>query len=268
MIESEQKSELVERQALLSLHANCPAETREELGLFLEEVEDALVLGATNDPSILLNRTLGLGTRNPITRETIARIDRLYQERGVGRYFLHVYPEDLPDGSATFDGTRLVPARGWMKFQRDDSAPPESSTDLTIRRVGPDRAMDFGRIVASAFGLTEAAGQLLAGLVDDTRWYLFVSYDGDIAAGAGGMMIVDDAAWVEWGATEVEFRRRGSQGGIMQARIEAARAAGCTVMFTETGEASGDDPQHSYGNIQRYGFTESTLRQNWAPNQT
>jgi hypothetical protein len=122
-----------------------------------------------------------------------------------------------------------------------------------------------GRIVADAFGLTNAARPLLAGLVNDSRWHLFVSYQGDIAAGAGGMMIVDDSAWVEWGATQVEFRRRGSQGSIMQARIEAARKAGCIQMFTETGETSGDDPQHSYGNIQRYGFTESTLRQNWVP---
>ena len=51
----------------------------------------------------------------------------------------------------------------------------------------------------------------------------------------------------------------------MTARIEAATAAGCELMFTETGEAAGDDLQHSYGNIQRYGFKESILRANWSP---
>lgn len=265
MKDIDRRSELIEREALLSLHRHCPPETREALGLFLEEVDDALVAGASNDPSILLNRALGLGSRTPPSADAIARIDAIYRERGVKRYFLHVYPDTIEGGAATFEDTRLEPARGWMKFVRDDSPRPEGSTDLEVRRVGAEGAQDFGRIVAGAFGMTPAAGPLLAGLVADERWHLFVSYAGDEAAGAGSMLIDGDAAWFEWGATEPRFRRRGSQGAIMRARIDAAVAAGCKFMFTETGEASGDDPQHSYGNIQRYGFRESVLRQNWAP---
>jgi GNAT superfamily N-acetyltransferase len=266
MHSQDRRSEEMERRALVSLHEHCPAETREELGLFLEEIGDALVVGAIRDGSILLNRTLGLGTREPVRRETIEAIDETYRKRGVeGRYFLHVYPETLPDGPDTFAGTRLNKARGWMKFWRDDREPPTARSELTVRRVGPDHATDFGRIVAGAFGMTEAAGPLLAGLVDDDRWHCYVSFDGDRPAGAGALMIVDETAWFEWGATSPDFRRRGSQGAIMHARIQAARDSGCTMMFTETGEASGDDPQHSYGNIQRFGFEPSVLRENWSP---
>jgi len=259
-------SEAIERAALISLHEHCPNETREELGLFMEQVGDALVCGATRDPSILLNRTLGLGTSELPTRETIDRIAAIYEGRGVARYFLHVYPDTLPGGTGVLEAAGLTPARGWMKFGRDDApAVALSESDLTVRRVGTSGAGDFGRIIAAAFGMTTAAGPLLAGLAEDPRWHCFVSYDGDTAAGAGGLMIDGDAAWLEWGATDPEFRRRGSQGRIMVARLEAARASGCSMMFTETGEASGEDPQHSYGNIQRYGFVESVLRQNWAP---
>jgi len=267
MNDLDQASEAIEREALISLHRHCPESTRDELGLFLEEVGDALVAGASNDPSILLNRSLGLGTRSEVRRESIEEIDALYLQRGVGRYFLHVYPETLADGPAVFEGTRLVPARGWMKFQRAAEAPLVRETELEIRRVESvaEGGADFGRIVAGAFGMTAAAGPLLAGLVHDPRWHVFVSYEGDQAAGAGALMIDSGVGWLEWGATDPAFRRRGSQGAIMRARIEAARAANCTAMFTETGEASGDDPQHSYGNIQRYGFRESILRQNWAP---
>jgi len=267
MNEVDRRSEVIEREALRTLHENCPAKTREQVGLFLEEVGDALVAGASNDPSILLNRTLGLGTRDPVSRESIERIDAIYRERKVGRYFLHIYPETLPDGEDVFEGTRLGLARGWMKFQREGGPADVRATELEIRRVDESGAADFGRIVATAFGMTEAAGPLLAGLVHDPRWHLFVSYDGQEAAGAGSMLIADGVAWFEWGATDPKFRRRGSQGAIMRARIDAALAAGCELMFTETGEASGDDPQHSYGNIQRYGFRESILRQNWAPSQ-
>lgn len=259
-------SESIERAALESLHAACPPTTRRELGLFLERVGDVLVAGAENDPSILLNRALGLGTREPVERATIDEIDAVYRRHGVGgRYFLHVYPETVDDAAALFAGTRLGPVRGWMKFSRDAGPPLPARSDLEVRRVGPGQADDFGRIIAQAFAMTPAAGPLLAGLANDERWHCFVSFDGDRAAGAGAMMIVDDAAWLEWGATDPAFRRRGSQGAIMHARIEVARQHGCEVMFTETGEASGDDPQHSYGNIQRFGFAPSVLRHNWSP---
>ena len=56
-----------------------------------------------------------------------------------------------------------------------------------------------------------------------------------------------------------------SQGAIMSARIQAAIDAGCTRIFTETGEAVPGDPQHSYRNIERYGFVAGDLRENWRP---
>ena len=112
MDDLELKSEAIEREALLSLYQHCPEDTREALGLFVEEVGDALVFGATNDPSILLNRTLGLGSAEPVTRARIEQIDALYRDRAIGRYFLHVYAHDLSRGESTFDGTGLVKARG------------------------------------------------------------------------------------------------------------------------------------------------------------
>ena len=51
----------------------------------------------------------------------------------------------------------------------------------------------------------------------------------------------------------------------MRARLAAATEAGCEAMFTETGEAVPGDPQHSYRNIERYGFRPGLLRENWVP---
>ena len=266
MNEIERLSEEIERDALKSLHDYCPAETREALGLHLAEIDDALVAGAANDGSILINRTLGLGTRRPPSPEAIDEISRRYADWGVDNYFVHVYADDAPQ--PVLDRTvslGLVPARGWMKFQRDAAPAPAAKTDLEVRRVGPDRAMDFGAIVARNFGMTDAAAPMLAGLADDPAWHLFVSYDGETPAGAGALYVSGDAAWTEWGATDAAFRRRGSQGAIMAARIERARELGCRHLFTETGEAVDGDPQHSYSNILRYGFSELRLRQNVKP---
>jgi hypothetical protein len=266
MIDVERLSEEIERDALESLHAHCPPETRSALGLHLVEVGDALVAGAARDPSVLLNRTLGLGTRAVPATGQVDEIVRLYRDWDVPRYFLHLYEDDVPDAVVSHAvGIGLRPTRGWMKFQRNAAPATPRGTDLELRRVGPKAAMDFGSIVARAFGMTEAAAPLLAGLANDPNWYLFLSYEADTPAGAGALYVSGNAAWTEWGATEPAFRRRGSQGAIMAERINTAVGLGCRHIFTETGEAVDGDPQHSYGNILRFGFEELRLRQNFAP---
>ena len=266
MLEIEELSEKIEREALLSLHEHCPSKTRSDLGLQFAKVGDALVAGASHDPNILINRCLGFGTRDEPTPKLLDEIVGLYRDWSVANYFLHLYANEVPSDLVAHAKTRgLVPARGWMKFQRRALPPSKRQTDLEVRRVGTEGALDFGRIVANAFGMSTAAAPLLAGLARDPKWYLFVSYDGETPAGAGGLYVSGDVAWTEWGATEPAFRRRGSQGAIMAKRIETAIELGCRHIFTETGEAVDGDPQHSYGNILRFGFEELQLRQNFRP---
>jgi GNAT superfamily N-acetyltransferase len=151
-----------------------------------------------------------------------------------------------------------------MKFKRDCSPPPAVSTDLRVECIGAEWADDFGRIVSDAFGMPEACRPMMAGIVHDPRWHLFVSFDGDTPTGAGALFVDHGNGWLEWGATDEAFRRRGSQGAIMAARIALAQELGCENLFTETGEAVEGDPQHSYTNILKSGFEELKLRANYA----
>ena len=267
MDELDHRSEAIERAALISLHDHCPEATKAKLGLRFEAFGDALAAGASHDPSVLINRVLGLGTLERFAAEHVADVARAYVEWDITRYFFHAYTDDLSEEElASFERAGLEPARGWMKFRRPTDGPVrQGRTDLRVERVGPDRAADFGRIVCTAFGMTDDAVPLLAGLARDDRWHLFVTYDGDAAAGAGALMVDDGAGWLEWGATDPAFRQRGSQGAIMEARIRLAQELGCDYLFTETGEAVDGDPQHSYGNIQKAGFRESVLRRNFMP---
>ncbi len=261
--ELDHRSEAIERAALVSLHEGCPSDTRAFLSLGLHELEDGLVALAGADPSVLLNRALGLGMQTPLSLETLARVRRLYTDAGVERPFVHVYEHTAPPAAeAGFEK-----ARGWRKFSRGVGPITVDARPCTLRveRVRGDAGADFGSIVAPAFGMKPEAAPLLAALAYDDRWHLYVSYDGSRPAGAGALMIEGDIGWLEWGATSPDFRQRGSQGAVMRARIEAANAAGCARLFTETGEAAPGDPQHSFRNIERYGFKAGLLRENWRP---
>ncbi|MDX1483573.1 MAG: GNAT family N-acetyltransferase [Alphaproteobacteria bacterium] len=264
-------SERLERSALESLHEHCPAEARAALGLRLVRVKDVSVAVSSADPSILINRAIGLGTEEPATAETIAEVVETYRRHGYRRYgasnyFIHVYEDELsPEAARALDDCGLVRRRGWMKFRRDGAPAQAVATDLRIERIGPEWADDFGRIVCDAFEMSAAARPMMAGIVHDPRWHLYVSFDGDVPAGAGALFVEDGQGWLEWGATDPAFRRRGSQGAIMAARIDMAAELGCENLFTETGEAVEGDPQHSYGNIERSGFATLGLRANYGP---
>lgn len=264
--EMERGAEALERAALISLYENCPDNVRADLGLSLHEIEDASVLVSSKDPSILINRAIGLGTEKPATAESIRAVAAAYDEYGCGGYFLHLFEEDLTaEARGAIEQLGLYRRRNWMKFIRDPDPPEAVGTDLRIEEVRSADAEDFARIVCDAFEMGEAARPLLAGLAHDRRWHLFMSFDGETPAGAGGLFVNGALGWLDWGATDVRFRRRGSQGAIMAARIALARALHCRHLFAETGEAVEGDPQHSYGNIQRAGFVEFKSRANYAP---
>lgn len=257
-------SEDIEREALISLHNFCPGDTKEAIGLVLGDISDGAAAGAKNDPSVVINRVLGIGIGSEIDENTLKEVKKFYSNAGINKYFLHIYPESLPEhGHNLLEDLGFVKSRGWMKFRRDASPIPTPPTDLTVRVASSDDAHHFGRIVAGAFGMTKLSAELLSGLVNDPRWYLFLSYEGDQPAGAGALFVHNNAGWLEWGATDPQFRRRGSQAVIMAARINKAIELGCTNMFTETGEAVDGDPQHSYKNILKAGFSESVLRENY-----
>ncbi len=267
MDDIEKLSEKIEREALISLHQHCTQEAAETLGLRMAKMGDAVLAAAVSDPSVVINRTLGLGTENGVTKELLEKIVHFYEDLGVSKYFIHIYPEELPEnGSEILDALGLQKSRGWMKFSRDHSPALTPPTDLEIREATSEQeALHFGKIVAIAFGMTENSAPMLAGLFNDPGWHIFVSYEGDSPAGAGAMYVSGQSAWMEWGATDPNFRRRGSQAAIMAARIQKALDLGCTHMFTETGEAVEGDPQHSYKNILKAGFKESVLRENYSP---
>lgn len=243
-----------------------PPEARRSLGLRLERVGSALVSMSTGDPSTLINRVVGLGMEESARREDVEAIVAMYADAGIDRYYFHVHPHAEPAELGDWlIGAGLERGRAWMKFRRGTAPAPAPRSGFDVRCIGAEHAFDFGRIVARGFGMLDASIPLLAALVDSERWRLYVGFDGDTPGSAAAMFIDQGVAWFDWASTDPDFRRRGAQGAALARRIGDALELGCHAMFTETGEAVEGDPQHSYGNIERFGFEATDLRENFIP---
>ena len=258
--------EEVERAALESLHECAAAGLAGRIGLRLERIGGATLSIASGAPGGVVNRVIGLGFGEPASRETVEAITACYRDARVGSYYLHRHPEARPaELSDWLKSAGLARSRGWVKFVRGAEPPPAAITGLTMRRVGEELAGKAGLIAADGFGIAAEGAELVAGLVRDPRWRLYLAYDGDRPAAAAGLFIHERTGWLDWAATLPEFRRRGCQSLLLRTRVADALDLGCTRVVTETGEPAPGDPQHSFHNILRAGFEELHLRENWSP---
>lgn len=227
---------------------------------------DAICYGSATERNVLINRVLELGSEYMPTLEQLVDIRRLYTNAGATRFFLHVIPEKLGAGyEDLLSEAGYEKYRGWMKFERGAGEVGPVTTDLSICRIGPEKAADFAAIVGKVFDYGVGFQPAIAALANAPNWHLYMSFNGDQPSGSGGLYMRNGVAYLDFGATHPDFRRRGGQTGMLNTRIQAALDAGCSSIVTMTGEAVPGDEQRSYNNIKRAGFKEACLRENWIP---
>ena len=156
----------VESDELASLHEAASPEMRRALGLSCERVGGALVSIASRAPvsAIVVNRAVGLGASVPAAREDVRAVIGRYRDAGVSRFFVHLEHDAAPEAlRGWLEEEGLERARGWMKFERGTEPPPERPTELQVVAASPEHMAAFGRIVAAAFDLGDAAGRIRSG---------------------------------------------------------------------------------------------------------
>lgn len=156
----------------------------------------------------------------------------------------------------------FTPDYGWAKFVRPVEPPPEARTDLRIELIGPERAVDFGRVVTGAYGMPDRLDAWTGAVVGRPGWSCYLALDGDEPAGAGAVYVHEGVGWLGFAGTLPDFRGRGAQGAILAARIRRAAELGCRAVVTETGELQEGRPSNSYRNILRSGFDLVYVRPN------
>lgn len=243
-------------------------EERQSVGLVLEDIAGATVI-ASSEGDILVNRVIGLERAD---MESLEAIVTVFREVGARRAFITV-AEDTAD-TAIFSCLQelgLQEGRPWRKFHQEPDTVNATEllpeTDLGVREATVQDATAAGRIVGNAFdippGLHPALGSQIGHRDGDDGWHVFVSHDGRNIAGCGGLFVAGEHGWLTWGATDPAYRRRGSQRAVMAARLARARELGLKFLHTETGEAVPGDPQHSWNNIMRAGFSPGTRLRNF-----
>jgi GNAT superfamily N-acetyltransferase len=261
--------ETIERHALKDWFDSVARIDSSEIDWSMATIGDAHCFVSSSEPSILVNRTLQLGSKSPPTLAQLIEIRELYRNAGVSRFFLHVIPGQLgTDGEQLLTDAGFERYRGWMKFSRGSGEVRPITSDLSIRRIGMENSVEFAAIVADAFDFDPAFRPAIAALPSDPHWHVYMSFAGETPAGTGALYLRDGLGYLDFGATHPDFRRRGSQTAILNTRIRDALDTGCETIITMTGEAVPGDKQHSYRNIQKAGFKEAYLRENWIPTDT
>ena len=259
-------AEWIEQQALSDFFQAAPETARVALGLEQAEIGGAMLSIARHEPNILLNRVIGLGIHRAATEGDIIAIRDYYADAGITDYFLHIQPWVRPANAWNwlFDNG-LVRNRGWTQFVRGKEPVSPKTTALRIERIDETHAMDFARIAAQGFDLSDAAIPVLAAMVGLPDWYHFMTFNDGQPVGVAALRIAKGLAWFDWAATIPEFRGQGSQTALLNRRIQTAIELDCHKMYTETGEAVPGDPQHSFRNLMRAGFRPTHTRDNFVP---
>ena len=227
-----------------------------------ESVRIAGGTAAFVEPGSLVNQVVGMGLSGPVTDGDIHAVEGFYRSRGA-QGAVCVCPLAHPSLTAA------LALRGWVpdgfehvlirRVSDADRAAHQGDGILVREAVGDEERDAWALAAATGFSdpLPPQAQQLaLAQIVvsrPGARLYLaFV--DGRIA-GTGEMHMSDEVAWLSGDTTLAQYRRRGVQSALQQARLADAARAGCELAVSEAAPGSG-----SQRNMERLGFRVAYTR--------
>ena len=236
------------------MYARLFQKTRPEIGAAEEEICGGhMIFAGLGSP---IGRATGVGLGRPLTPEDLNRVEQFYRAHKapaqVDLCSMHrpeVFELFKERGYAIAELNNVL----YRKLDAQEKFPPPPA-GCEIRRSLPEEADRAGAIVEGAFfpdGAPEAYQGLIAPFYQMDGALAFVaSVDGKLVACGTGLVIPEHRVFALCGAgTLAEFRGRGLQTALLQARMQAAVEAGCeyAVVVTQGGTTS-------QRNAERLGF--------------
>ncbi len=257
----------VEAAAYRELFAAAPADMARSLNMQIREIADATCMIAPGLPTPIFNRVIGLGNKTVADKTVIEEIISVYREAGVSDWWLHVSP-----GSHNAQLSKLLAVHGfaqaerkaWAKMLRDNSPPAPVSTEAQVALIAGGEENALADAICDAFDMPAAMTPWFVALATRPNWCAVrAKVDGRIIGG-GYLHLQGEFAWLGAGGVRPQARRLHAHRALMTLRIQHAIDAGCTTLFTETGEAMGDEPNPSLRNMYACGFEHGYSRLNYA----
>lgn len=230
----------------------------------VNEIRGALCTAAEQVArSAMFNRVLGLGLAAPATDEALDEVAAFFSRHRVA-YAVTLAPgAEPPDLAQRLERRGFARGHAWTKFERPLEPVAAGATELRVEEVGADGAGAFADVFERAYGTPPVARAMIERAASLAGWHCFVAFAGGTPAATGALCVAGDVGWLGMAGTLPEFRGRGAQSAILAARIDAARAAGCTTVVTETGAPVDGRAGPSYRNIVRAGFEPVYRRENY-----
>jgi GNAT superfamily N-acetyltransferase len=203
-----------------------------------------------------LTQGLGMGLGGPVSAADLDAVEAFVCPDGQGARQLELCPFADPSLPA------LLAARGYRVHEwqlawaadvpREPLSPPPPG--LTVRRVQAGEEERYFRVVLAGFLEQEEVPDEALTLLWPTAFAegseLYLAWLGDEPIGGAALSVVGEVALVNGSGVRPAFRRRGAQGALIRARLERARALGCTRAYSCTLPGTA-----SRRNMERHGFS-------------
>jgi len=135
-------------------------------GLGFEWIDGTLAAWASRVDVLMFNRAFGIGQQSPATEASVRAIAERFDRAGVSRSFLQIAPGASPARLTDWlEPNGYVPYNRWAKLARPLVDLPPVSERVRIDVIGPERAADFGRVLADTFRMPPAIGAWESALV-------------------------------------------------------------------------------------------------------
>jgi GNAT superfamily N-acetyltransferase len=265
-------TEKAEAEAYYSFEAGTPAGIQAAMGMQLERIGGGVVLAVRNDPTRFWSKVIGLGFDEPVTTALLQRVLGFYTDRGVSATVIQiapsVLPADWPDICAklhiTPGGPPVVKLAGDISAAVAGRRGPGLGPGLRVGPVSAGQAAEWAAVMCGVFGFPlENQAEMAAASVGPPDWRAFAVWDDHRIVATAALHIFEKTGHLFGGATIPAARGRGAQSALIEARVQAAREAGCQWVIGETGAEAPGQHSASLHNMMRAGLQVRYERQNW-----
>lgn len=248
-----------------------PAAFRAERGISGVRFGGGALTSMRNDPIKYWSKAVGFGHDQPLTADLIDEIRAFYRAERVASTNLYVAPQALPADWETIRAERGIAEAGtWVKLAGDVDTvlarfddPAALRPKLRVEPVGAQDVAAWGSLRDRVFGMPEELAPLIDAAVGRDRWEAFALWDGEEIVGGAIMFLGVETAHCYAAFTAPQARGRGGQTALLAARAQAAKAAGCRWLVSETGAEAPGEHNTSLHNMRRMGFEVVYERRNW-----